>query len=249
MRVFSHPRFLQVYAAALTAVVVVAVTTGATRAPGKASFEEITVQKLTLVEPDGTTRLVLANTAKLPGVVFHGREYAHESRKADGTAGMIFYDAEGTESGGLVFSGLRRPDGSISRDGHLSFDAYGQDELSTWVSAQDGEQVKSGVQFKDQPDWPLEDALKAMQAKAGASEAERQAALKAFLATRAPMHVQRAWLGRNPDASSSLDLRDRDGRLRITARVDADGTPRLQFLDADGQVTDEWTQTKGAVKR
>lgn len=248
MRVFSHPRFLQVYSAALTGVVVVAVTTGAARGPAKASFEEITVQKLTLVEPDGTTRLVLANNARLPGVAFHGREYAHEARKADGTAGMIFYDAEGTESGGLVFGGLKRPDGSISRDGHLSFDAYGQDEMSTWVSSQDGTKIRSGVQFKDEPDWPLEDALKAM-LEAGASEADRQAALKAFLATRAPMHVQRAWLGRNPDASSSLDLRDREGRLRITARVDADGTPRLQFLDADGKVTDEWTQTRGAVKR
>ncbi|MET1024570.1 MAG: hypothetical protein ABWX87_09710, partial [Pseudoxanthomonas sp.] len=88
MRVFSHPRFLQVYSAVLTAVLVVAVTTGATRGSPKASFEEITVQKLTLVEPDGTTRLILANNARLPGVVFHGREYAHEGRKADGTAGM-----------------------------------------------------------------------------------------------------------------------------------------------------------------
>ncbi|SEM10442.1 hypothetical protein SAMN05428989_3061 [Pseudoxanthomonas sp. GM95] len=237
MRVFSHPRFLQVYSAVLTAVLVIGVTTGATRGPDKTRFEEITVQKLTLVEPDGTTRLVLANNAKLPGAVFGGREYAHEGRKADGTAGMIFYDAEGTESGGLVFSGLKRPDGTISRDGHLSFDAYGQDELSTWVSAQEGGKVKNGIQFKDQPDWPLEDALKAMQARPGTSEAEQQAALETFMANRAPMHVQRAWLGRNPDASSSLDLRDRDGKLRISARVAADGTPTLQFLDAEGKVT------------
>lgn len=237
MRVFSHPRFLQVYSAVLTAVLVVTVTTGATRGSPKASFEEITVQKLTLVEPDGTTRLVLANNAKLPGAVFHGRAYAHEARKADGTAGMIFYDAEGTESGGLTFAGRRRADGSLVRDGHLSFDAYGQDELATWVAGQDGGKTKTGILFKDQPDWPLEDALKAMQAKPGASEADKQAALMAFVATRAPMHVQRAWLGRNPDASSSLELRDPEGKVRITARVAADGTPTLQFLDAAGQVT------------
>jgi hypothetical protein len=238
MRVFSHPRFLQVYAAVLTAVLVIGVTTGAARGPQKTSFDEITVQKLTLVEPDGTTRLIMANNARLPGATFHGREYAHEGRKQDGTAGMIFYDAEGTESGGLSFGGLKRKDGTIIRDGHLSFDAYGQDELSTWVAAQEGDQTKTGILFKDEPDWPLEDALKDMQAHASASDADKQAAMKAFMANRAPMHVKRAWLGRNPDASSSLELRDREGRIRITARVAADGTPTLQFLDAAGKVTE-----------
>lgn len=242
MRVFSHPRFLQVYSAVLTAILVVGVTTGATHSPTKASFDEITVHKLTLVEPDGTTRLVIANNASLPGAVFHGHEYAHEARKQDGTAGLIFYDAQGSESGGLTFGGLKRQDGKVVRDGHLSFDAYDQDELSSWNSAQTEAGTRTGIMFKDEPDWPLEDAFKTMQTNASASEADQQAALNTFLASRAPMHVQRAWLGRNPDASSSLELRDRDGKVRITARVDADGTPRLLFLDAAGKITQAWPQ-------
>jgi hypothetical protein len=39
------------------------------------------------------------------------------------------------------------------------------------------------------------------------------------------------------DRSVGLTLKDEQGRNRILLRVDADGTPVLQFLDADGKVT------------
>jgi hypothetical protein len=37
-------------------------------------------------------------------------------------------------------------------------------------------------------------------------------------------------------------LRDPDGRVRIVAKVAADGKPVLQFLDADGKVVEQFPQ-------
>jgi hypothetical protein len=49
-------------------------------------------------------------------------------------------------------------------------------------------------------------------------------------------------LGRFPDKSSNLELMDPRGRKRIVMKVAADGTPILQFLDADGKVIQQLPQ-------
>jgi hypothetical protein len=57
------------------------------------------VQRINVVEPDGTLRLVLSNHSRLPGVIVRGKERPF----ARPQAGMLFYNDEGTENGGLVF--------------------------------------------------------------------------------------------------------------------------------------------------
>ena len=44
--------------------------------------------------------------------------------------------------------------------------------------------------------------------------------------------------------SASLQLKDAAGNTRLAMRVDADGNPVIQFLDANGKVTNEFTATK-----
>jgi hypothetical protein len=48
--------------------------------------------------------------------------------------------------------------------------------------------------------------------------------------------VSRGFFGRSSDNSVSLQLKDQQGRERLVARVTTDGTPELQFLDANGRV-------------
>jgi hypothetical protein len=73
-----------------------------------AAIEELDVQRINLREPDGTLRLVISNKSKAPGIFIKGKEYPHPDRK---TAGMIFFNDEGTENGGLIFGGETSPDG------------------------------------------------------------------------------------------------------------------------------------------
>lgn len=97
MKLPSGQRLLVIYSGLLTLVFAGTVLTGATSSTRRASFDEITVHRINLVEPDGTLRMVISDKARFPGAIFHGKEYRHP-RSA---AGMLFFNDEGTEDGGL----------------------------------------------------------------------------------------------------------------------------------------------------
>jgi flagellar biosynthesis protein FlhG len=40
-----------------------------------------------------------------------------------------------------------------------------------------------------------------------------------------------------PGGASAMSLRDPEGQIRVSARVEADGTPSIRLLDAEGNVT------------
>ena len=72
--------------------------------------------------------------------------------------------------------------------------------------------------------------------RAMADDPEKQKAMTVALA-KYPMRLHaRASLERDPDKAAALRLRDPKGHTRILLRVDADGTPTMQFLDASGKV-------------
>jgi len=51
--------------------------------------------------------------------------------------------------------------------------------------------------------------------------------------------VSRAYIGKGAAKESIVMLADRQGHPRIKLMVDSLGTPSLQFLDADGHVTQQ----------
>ena len=90
---------------------------------GVQQFNEINVHRINVREPDGTLRMVISNHARLPGVIVRGNESPPVDRPY---AGMLFYNDEGTENGGLVFGGHRNANGEVVDAGvALSFDRYG----------------------------------------------------------------------------------------------------------------------------
>src|SRR5215469_6845215 len=89
------------YSLLATAVLGALLLTGAA-SPGTQVLGQIRVQRIDIVEPDGTLRMVISNKARLPGVIVKGREQPPEDRPQ---AGMLFYNDEGSENGGLIFGG------------------------------------------------------------------------------------------------------------------------------------------------
>jgi hypothetical protein len=66
---------------------------------------------------------VISNHARLPGNIVRGKENPPVDRPY---AGMLFYNDEGTENGGLVFGVHRNANGEVVDAGvALSFDRYG----------------------------------------------------------------------------------------------------------------------------
>jgi hypothetical protein len=234
MTFLSNPRFLAVYSGALTAIFAITALSGFA-SPKNARFDEISVQRIDVVEPDGTIRMILSNRAHSPGLILHRKEYPHPTRK---TAGMIFFDDEGTESGGLIFGGKKDPNGKVSRSGHLSFDQYDQDQIFSIDASEDNGRRQSGITISDRGDYPVMEALEAVMRIAKLPAADQAAERAKFRASH-PGDAPRAYLGRATDRSVGLRLMDDKGRERLRVRVNADGSPVIQFLDADGKVTSQ----------
>lgn len=241
----SSPRFLAVYSGFLTVVFAVAVVYGFARTDQKQAFDEITVHRINVVEPDGTIRLILTNTASSPGIYIKNKEYPHpRGRKG---AGFLFFDEEGTEDGGLTYGIEKDQSGRVvGSDGHLSFDQYMQDQIFTIDAGRDGEKKFSLLRMDDRGDYPITDALEAITRISKLPENERESELKKFVATHPGDHP-RVILGRARDGGAVLQLKDTEGRDRIVLRVAPDGTPKLQFLDATGKVVAELPQNQPAA--
>lgn len=139
-------RILLMYSAVLTTLVAVFVLTGATSRVR--SFDEIQVHRINVVESDGTLRMVISNRGRLPGVIVRGKESPPNDRPQ---AGMIFYNDEGSENGGLIFGGHRNEKGEVvDSGGSLSFDKYGDNQIVQLAGVDDKTDRFAGLVVSDQ---------------------------------------------------------------------------------------------------
>jgi hypothetical protein len=153
---------------------------------------------------------------------------------------MVFYNDEGTEIGGLIFGGERTPDGTKHSSGHLSFDAYEQDQTIALESIQDGSERYTKMQITDYPNYSILKLLNLMASIKQLSAAEQEQKMNAFFAERA-RPTRRLVLGRGigkdkGDNSVMPGLNDMQGRPRIVMKVAPDGAPSLQMFDSAGNV-------------
>jgi hypothetical protein len=214
------------YAGITTAAITYALITAAAPAPRTAKFASIDVGRINVREPDGTIRMIISSAAQAPGIIVTGRNYPHPDRQS---AGMIFYNNEGTENGGLIFDG-EDINGVRQSGGSLTFDRYEQDQVVQLMGSEDGEARSAGLVVNDQPEKALDfDAI----ARAAALPAGQRGALyKAANAGR----TQRLFVGRSEDKTARIALRDGEGRERLVMSVTDGGAARIDFLDASGKI-------------
>jgi hypothetical protein len=197
--------------------------TGATRAPAIPSV--IDVQRINIREPDGTLRMVLSSAAREPGIIVAGREQPHPNRKS---AGILFYNDEGTENGGLIFDGKQDGDGTRHSSGSLTFDRYKQDQVVQLVANEDGGDRHAGLVVNDHPDAIMD--FDAIERARSLPQAQQAAAFKAANAAT----TRRVFVGRTGDGASEIQLRDGSGTSRLLLKVDAAGRAAIVFLDPRG---------------
>lgn len=199
------------------------------------SFDEITVQRINIVEPDGTLRMVISNEKRLPGIIRHGKERTHQERRA---AGMIFYNNEATEAGGLIFGGGRDEKGKPWQGLNLTFDQYDQDQTVQLTHQDDNGRRVSGLVLSDRPETPI--PYEIIDLPAGPARTRRlEEAEKAGAFGR-----QRVVIAKTAE-SSFVSLRDSKGRPRLVMKVSAAGDAAVEFLDEDGNVQQRIIPTAG----
>lgn len=201
----------------------------------RASFGEIDVERLNIVEPGGRHRLVLANESRFPGLYLEGVEYRHHSRSG---GGMLFFNDEGDEVGGLSFGSSRTENGHSANAG-LMFDQYKQDQTIGIRYAETNGQRVAGLQVWDRPDYSIKPLMEYSDRIAGAGSDEERARLRQEMIDFAMAHggagAERLFAGKRLDVAM-VQLADKEGRPRLRLQVDGEGAPSVEFLDKDGAV-------------
>ena len=179
-------------------------------------FDHIQAQQIRIVEPDGTLRMIISNSKELPGVIVHGKEVEQVDRPQ---AGMLFYNDEASENGGLIFGGSKNTKGEIVNSGaSLSFDRYGGKQEINLIGVNDKENRFGGLSVSD----------------------SRPGEIKTS---------ERIWVGRKDDGAAEIALMDSSGNKRIVLKVLANGASSLNFLDDKGIVLNSFTPTQKTISK
>jgi hypothetical protein len=220
-----------------TGVLVALLTTFGTAQGQRQRFTEIDVERVNIVEPDGRLTLAIANTQRLPGPMIEGKELPRElSQGRVGSAGMIFFDSQANEIGGLAYRLDMNPDKTYSASRSLTFDQHNQDQVVGLQYSDNGSVRSAGLSVWDRSTRiSLKDVIAATGPNVDQQTLEKR--FQQLMKERGETTVgaQRVFLG-SRDRTAALRLMDAEGRERVRITVDASNTPRMEFVDESGKV-------------
>lgn len=192
-------------------------------------FDEIEARRIKIVGDDGVVRMILT-APPTPDATLRGKPIVKQNRRE---ASILFYNDEGTECGGLGFSGTTGPDGIVDATVHLAFDQYEQDEAISITFSQHGDQRGYGISMSDHPLTSISESLEEQQRVSTMQGGpEKEAAMRKIR----EQHPQRLFLGRRETGEICLFMMDTKGRPRIRIAVGADDVPKMEFLNESGHV-------------
>ena len=206
-----------------------------------ARFDEVTVGRINIVEPDGTLRLVISNKTQFPGSFIEGKEIARPDRPRH--AGMLFVNDEGTENGGFTYGGRLDARGQPAASFSLTFDRFRQDQMLQLTQEESEGMSTAGIVINDRPDYRTFSVADLMNMVAQADKlpgTERDALIQKHVEA-GDFGYPRAYLGTQRNGAAALVLRDAKGRTRLRLAVAADGTPAVEVMDESGRVSKSLT--------
>ncbi|MDB4891069.1 MAG: hypothetical protein JWL61_2924 [Gemmatimonadetes bacterium] len=207
-------------------------------------FTEIDVERINIVEPDGKLRMVISNRPRSIGPIYKGKPFGYEG---GGRPGIIFFNDEGTENGGLTFAGKREANGTYTANTGLSFDQFNQDQILYFQYSDQNGSRRADFTIADRAPVDIYDMVAERDSLRKIPDSTaRAAALKKWAEPRngQPLFAPRVYIGRDRARSAVINLSDPSGKTRLRMVVDSLGAASLQFLDATGRVTSTLPERK-----
>jgi hypothetical protein len=224
--------------AVVSSVALVILSTAAFRQAAKPqTLGEITVERINVVDANGTLRMVISNKDRMHPGVLDGKTLNRPRPEA----GLIFFNDEGDEDGGLTYRGQAKG-GSRRASSGLNLDQLkGDQTIGMGYREVDGQRL-AAFQVWDPSDVSLGAAIDKINAANATTDPVRREALLREAEAVAPPRPRRIFVGKTEDHSASVALSDGQGNPRLKLTVDANGNPRIEFLDDKGQVTQRLPQ-------
>ena len=203
---------------------------------GKArKMDELTVKRLNVVGEDGSLRMVISNEDRQ----HPGRTGGHKQKARKRSAGLLFFNNDGDECGGLLYKVDHR-DGADQVSMSLTMDKYLNDQVIQVFNEETHKnghaEVFRGYRINAYPEGTT---LAANLAKLEALKKikdpkERAEKMKHF--RQSAVERTRLFLGQDPQQRDGLFLFDQQGRPRMQIYIDEQGQPRFEVIDKNGSV-------------
>lgn len=221
-------------------------TSVAFKSTGNKKFGTIDVERINIVEADGTVKMVITNVEQFPNgkTSINGRPVNSGRKKR---SGMLFFNEEGMECGGFIYDGAKREDGHSSGLS-LTYDQYDGDQvmqlLTTDVSKGDKRMVTSALTFNDRAPNETQQGLKDIMAELDTIQdrAVRQQKYKEYQEKGLIGSTPRIMIGKTRSENNGLFLFDKNGMPKAMFYVDNDNKVRLEAFDDKGNVTHSWPE-------
>jgi len=203
-------------------------------------FKEISAERINVIESNGQLRMVISNKERSPEVMAYGKPI-NPPIPGGNRPGLIFYNDEGTENGGLVFMGGKDSSGKYRATGHFSFDQYNQNQVLYLTYADENGEQNTGLHIDDWQTTPVfwEWRAKYKKAQQLPDGPAKDSLLKKLMEPTVGQKAvaQRVFVGKDDRKTAIIMLADRMGKPRLQLLVDSMGAARLNFLDEKGNIT------------
>jgi len=231
-QLLKQTKFLKYYSAALTLIIIAGFSLAFTNNGRHARFKQIDVERINVIETTGKLKMVISNDElQHPGII-DGKTLPKRAR----SAGIIFFNTDGDECGGLVYDGSKKEAGFV-----LSIDKYQNDQI---MQLQYNEGINDsglhrsyGLKLWDRPDNFTAGQL--MAAFDSLLKLNNKQALEngvANLKTNNLLGQERLFVGKNDANQVGLFIKDKNGRPRIKLYVDDNNQVVLHALNENGEI-------------
>lgn len=241
--------FLRAFAFA-TVLGMVVLTSSAFKQYGNQKFSEIDVERINIVEKDGTVKMIITNMDRFPNgtAKVNGRTINEDRKKR---SGVLFYNEDGIESGGLIYDGKKNPNGHSSGLS-LTYDQYDGDQVMQLVTQDfkkgDKRLVSSTLAFNDRPTKESQlktaELMKELEALGKQDRSAMQKKFKEYEQQGLLGGVPRVMLGKSMSENNGLFLFDDKGQPKAMFYVDKNNNAKLDFFDDKGNTIASFPETK-----
>jgi len=237
-KILKQLNLLKLAVLSLIGLNIILLMTGFSDKSSKKVFDEIDVERINIVGSNKRPVMVISNKRLIPGPTINGKTYPREF--ADGRenlSGIIFFNELGDEVGGLLYNGLKKEDGYSAVE-HFSFDQWKQNQVVALQYLDNGKSRRAGLRIYDRPtDVTMDqifDRFKARNEVSKNSPAYDSITkeIKAS-ALRGDNGVERMFVG-SLDEVAQIQLKDKQGKIKIKMYVDKEGHAKIEFYDNDG---------------
>jgi hypothetical protein len=236
--------FLRTFAVT-TALALFAFASVAFKHSGNRKFETIDVERINIVEKDGTTKMIITNVAAFPNEkdsINHRPTNAKRKKRA----GMLFFNEDGIECGGFIYDGRKNENGH-SAGLSLTFDKYDGDQamqlLHTDIERNGERRLSSSIRFNDLPENSTQltvakayEELDKITDKKIWKKTYNDYVEKGIIGITKRLEVGNLGKGR----PNGMFLYDDQGHMRAMFCIDSKNNVRLEVYDEKGNKLNSW---------